>query len=258
MLTLDGHECSKALREGWGKTHPLFCPLFQWGQWSACSCSFCTNTIKNEGSLSSGSTIVQSFLCISLILQLSLLDCKPFEGRGCDFMYFAPRGDKAYLGVQSILGGCHHQMLNVVWNPRPSPVPGPELRPLLKPAASRLPGGGSSCLVVPAHVEPFPVRPPPSGCAVRTWPSPQDSQCASGKTYLLQPTTLGVLASRVASNPSFHPPTPTSLSRLPIISSLIGLSSQASQWLLRLLSQRRVAGERDSDQWLLRTTRDAS
>lgn len=54
----------------------------------------------------------------------------------------------------------------------------------------------------------FSGAPAPSGSRVRTWPSPQDSQCASGQTYLLQPTTLGVLASRLAINLSFLPPRP--------------------------------------------------
>lgn len=41
------------------------------------------------------------------------------------------------------------------------PAPGPALGPLLTLATSRLPGGGSGRLLVPAHVAPFPVRPPP-------------------------------------------------------------------------------------------------
>lgn len=54
----------------------------------------------------------------------------------------------------------------------------------------------------------FSGAPAPSGSRVRTWPSPQDSQCASGQTYLLQPTTLGVLASRLATNLASYPHSP--------------------------------------------------
>lgn len=102
--------------------------------------------------------------------------------------------------------------------PRPAPPPFSP-RPLLS-AASRLAGGGSRRRLSPAHVEPFPVRPPPPRLPSFSWPSPQDSQCASGQTYLRQPTTFKVLASPVASNPNFL---------------LYNLSSSASlQTLLRL------------------------
>lgn len=58
---------------------------------------------------------------------------------------------------------------------------------------------------------------------------------------MLQPTTLGVLASPVDSNPSFLPPQPR-LSRLPTTFRPIGLPSLASQWRPCLLSYCRVRG----------------
>lgn len=121
-------------------------------------------------------------------------------------MHFAPLGGNGRRAAST--GGkaaCTPRQHSGPPAPGPPRLP-PASRPLLKPAASRLPGGGSRPLRRPAHVEPFPVRPPPSASPIRTWPSPEGSQCASGQTYWLQPTSLGVLASRVASNLSFLPP----------------------------------------------------
>ena len=130
--------------------------------------------------------------------------------------------------------------------PRPAPPPSPPRPPPpLDPSSHRrFPPSGrrKSLATLPRPCGAFSGAPSPSDSPIRTWPSPQDSQCASGQTYLLQPTTLGFLASPVASNPSFLPPQPP-LSRLPTTSSPIGLLSPTSQWMPCLLSHCRVKGE---------------
>lgn len=121
--------------------------------------------------------------------------------------------------------------------PRLPPPPDPSSHRRFPPSGRR-----KSLATLPRPCGAFSGAPSPSDSPIRTWPSPQDSQCASGQTYLLQPTTLGSLASPVASNPSFLPPQPP-LSRLPTTSSPIGLLSPTSQWMPCLLSHCRVKGE---------------
>lgn len=64
----------------------------------------------------------------------------------------------------------HHGVLNTAPRPPVPPRSAPAPRPLLTPAPSRLPGGGSRWLLFPAHMESFPVCPPPP--ALRPGPGP--------------------------------------------------------------------------------------
>lgn len=120
---------------------------------------------------------------------------------------------------------------------RPQTAPPPSLPLQTPPHSRRFPPSGRRKLpaALPCPRGAFSGAPAPTSSRVRTWPSPQDSQCAFGQTFWLQPTTLGILASRITSNSSFlH--LPPLLSRFPISSSPIGLSSPVDQWKPVLLS----------------------
>lgn len=130
--------------------------------------------------------------------------------------------------VRSAFGGehaCHHGrfLTQSLGLPRPRPCARPPPHAGYFPPSRRRKWPA----VRPCPRGAFSGAPAPSGSRVRTWPSPQDSQCASGQTYLLQPTTLGVLASRLATNLASYPHSP--LSRLPVTSLPIGQAVQASQ-----------------------------
>lgn len=128
-------------------------------------------------------------------------------------MYFAPRSHKywrAFAGRdRSSPRGPEHGPA------APSPSPFRPCTPT-PPHAGPFPPSGrrKSLAALPCPHGVFSGVPAPSGSPTGTWPSPQGSQCASGGTYLLQPTTFGVLASPVASNPSFLPQQPRSAASL--------------------------------------------
>lgn len=157
---------------------------------------------------------VSAGLLLLLLLQVSLLNWELFEDRGCVFMYLAPPSLRLWC-VGSAFGGEHawHHRAPVMWSlglARPRPCARPP------PHAGHFPPSGRRKWpsVRPCPRGAFSGAPAPSGSRVRTWPSPQDSQCASGQTYLLQPTTLGVLASRLATNLASYPQSPRSAASL--------------------------------------------
>lgn len=137
-------------------------------------------------------------------------------------------------------------------SPRPAPPPPSPLQTPPHAAASRLLEGGSPRIPCPRGA--FSGTPAPSDSPIWTWPSPQDSQCASGQTYLLQPTTLGVLASPVTSNPSFLLPQSSSAASLQPLLRLACLLLPANGCPVYSL----IAGSRESETplWLPRATRD--
>lgn len=157
--------------------------------------------------VSGGSLIFTAFAGVTL-------DCKLFEGRGCVFMYLAPPSLKHWgpvglwrVSTPGTTGCLFTQSLDL---PRPRPCARPP------PHAGHFPPSGRRKwpAVRPCPRGAFSGAPAPSGSRVRTWPSPQDSQCASGQTYLLQRTTLGVLASRLATNLASYPHSPRSAASL--------------------------------------------
>lgn len=178
-------------------------------------------------------------------MYLPLLDCKPFEGRGCVFLY-------ALRSSRRLIPACSEQGRDGGPSREEGLGSAPPARPasFLPPDPSsrrRFPPGGrrKSPAALPCPRGAFSGAPAPSASPIRTWPSPQDSQCASGQTYLRQPTTFRVLASPVASNPNFLP-LQSPLSRLPINSPPIGWPFPASQWRPRLLPLCRVQVEGDA------------
>lgn len=138
--------------------------------------------------------------------------------------------------------------------PPAAPPPLPLQTP---PHAGRFPpcGRRKSPAALPCPRGAFSGAPAPSASAIRTWPSPQDSQCASGQTYWRQPTTIRVLASPVASNPNFLPLNLRSAASLQTLLRLACLSRPANGGPVYYL----LAGSRQEMllQWLPRATRDA-
>lgn len=148
-----------------------------------------------------------------------------------------------------------HRRVPLTWSlglPRPRPCARPP------PHAGHFPPSGRRKwpAVRPCPRGAFSGAPAPSGSRVRTWPSPQDSQCASGQTYLLQPTTLGVLASRLATNlASYPPPAPTQPPPCNLSSDWLGCPGQPIE--APFTASARAGRAKKAAQWLPRATRDA-